>query len=95
MLAMLKLHYSDKRFKRLFAAVDLTGDGQIQKIEIDYLIFPDKFYFDDDGFLTSKGSTRSNRKSVSFQSEKRNSVVNGSNSLSKPLSNHDTVVEDM
>ena len=52
MLALLQLKYSDRRFNRLFAAVDMTGDGQIQKDEVDYLVFPDLFIIDDDGVLT-------------------------------------------
>jgi len=54
MLGMCELKYSDQRFRRLFAAVDVTGDGQINKQEVDFLIFPNYFYFDDDGCLCPK-----------------------------------------
>jgi hypothetical protein len=54
MLGMCELRYSDERFRRLFASVDVSGDGQINKQEVDFMIFPDYFYFDDDGILRPK-----------------------------------------
>ena len=51
LLAKLELKYSDRRFRRLFAAVDLTSDGCIQHDEINYLVFPDKYTFNDDNIL--------------------------------------------
>jgi uncharacterized tellurite resistance protein B-like protein len=41
MLRKLKLRYSDKRFKRLFHALDMTGDGVINLEDFTALIFPE------------------------------------------------------
>lgn len=41
MLRLLKLHYSDERFRRLFRAVDVAGDGTIEIDDFEALVFPD------------------------------------------------------
>lgn len=53
-LKLLRLTYSDKRFYRLFRAIDVDGDGSLGLSEVDYLIFPELYYKDLDGQLKEK-----------------------------------------
>ena len=40
LLTMLQLGYSDKRFNRLFKAVDIRANGKIGIAELETLLFP-------------------------------------------------------